>query len=174
MLLVRLVFGIAMLTMGRRLFWLFLGGIGFVFAFDLAERTIHGQPHSVLLAVALFAGVIGAVLAIFLQKLAVVVAGFFAGGYLFMGLLHELGMRTGNYHWLFFLLGGIAGAVLMSALFGWTLIILSSVIGSALVVQSLHFGPQTARLLFVFLLALGIAVQYGLLERRPRPRRMER
>ena len=49
MVLIRLCLGIALLVMGGRLFWLFLGGVGFVFAFDLAERTIHSQPHSVIL-----------------------------------------------------------------------------------------------------------------------------
>jgi hypothetical protein len=165
----RLLVGIAILTMGRRLFWLFLGGTGFVLGFEVAERTFHGQPHSVLLVIALIAGVIGALLAVFLQKLAIVAGGFFAGGYLLTVLLQELGVRNGQYHWFLFIIGGIIGAILMQVLFGWTLIILSSVMGSVLILQALHFGPQITKLIFVLLLALGIAIQYGLFRQKPHP-----
>jgi len=163
----RIFLGIVMLTMGRRLFWLFLGGIGFILGFDLAERLIHGQLQSVILLIALFAGVIGAALAVFLQKFAVIAGGFFAGGYLFIELLKELGVSTVHYHWLLFIIGGVVGAFLMSVLFSWTLIILSSSIGSILILQTLHLGPQITKLLFIFLLAFGIAIQYGLIGWKP-------
>ena len=78
MALFRLLLGIALLVMGRRLFWLFLGGVGFVFGFDFAERMVHGQSHSVIIIIALFSGALGAMVAIFLQKFAVIVGGFFA------------------------------------------------------------------------------------------------
>ncbi len=168
----RLFLGIAMLTMGRRLFWLFLGGVGFVFGFEIAERVIRDQPHSLIFVIALIAGVAGALMAVFLQKLAVVAGGFFAGGYLFIGLLHEFGTRTGHYHWVYFLIGGIVGAVLMRVLFTWTLIFLSSVMGSVLILHALHLGPQIARPLFIVLLVSGMVIQYGLIEVKPRPRRM--
>lgn len=171
MALFRLLLGIAMLTMGRRLFWLFLGALGFLFGFDLAARMIHGQPQSVAFVLALLGGVIGAALAVFLQGLAIAVAGFFAGGYLFTGLLHEFGIGTSHYYWLLFFLGGLLGGVLMVLLFGWTLIILSSAMGSLLIIQALHFGPQTARPLFTLLLIAGIVIQYGLLGRALPPNR---
>ena len=114
MALIRLLLGIALLIMGRRLFWLFLGGVGFVFGFDFAERMIHGQSHSIILMIALFSGALGAMVAIFLQKFAVVGGGFVAGGYLLIELLKILGVRTGDYHWFLFIAGGLVGAFLMS------------------------------------------------------------
>ncbi len=159
----RLLLGIAMLTMGRRLYWLFLGGVGFIFGFDLAERLVQGQSHHVILLIAVIAGVMGAMLAVFLQKFAVVAGGFFAGGYVLAEFLKEFS----HYHWLIFVMGGIVGAILMSVLFGWALIILSSVMGSVLILQTLHFGPETKKILFVFLLVLGIATQYGLIRLKP-------
>ena len=89
--LLRFFLGTVMLTTGRRLYWLFLGMLGFVFAFDLADRVIHGQPYDVKLVFAVAAGVLGAGLAIFLQKFAILASGFLAGGYLFVGLMRELG-----------------------------------------------------------------------------------
>ena len=154
----RLFLGIALLVMGGRLFWLFLGGVGFVFAFDFAERTIHNQPHSVLLLIALFAGALGAMVAIFLQKFAVLAGDFFAAGYLLIDLLKALGVSVGDYHWLVFIAGGLVGAVLMSVVFGWTLIILSSLIGSILIVRAFPLGQQWSDFLFIGITILGIVI----------------
>jgi hypothetical protein len=167
----RLILGIVLLMMGRKLYWLFLGGIGFVFGYDIAKQLIHGQPQSVLFVIALCAGLAGAMLAVFFQKVAILVGGFVAGGYLLVELLKEYGGGIGHYHWLLFILGGVIGAILMKVLFRWTLIVLSSFVGSGLIIWSFHFGPQLARLLFIFLLIIGIAAQTGLLERKsPRQR----
>jgi hypothetical protein len=155
-----------MLFMGRRLYWLFLGGVGFLFGFDLAKEIIHSQPQNVIFVIALAAGVAGAMLAVFFQKVAILVGGFIAGGYLLVELLKEYGGAIGHYHWLLFIVGGVIGAVLMKVLFRWTLIVLSSFIGAGLVIRSFYFGPQLAGLFFILLLAVGIAVQSGLLGRR--------
>src|SRR5208283_24776 len=140
MTLFKLFLGIALLITGARLFWLFLGGVGFVFAFDFAERTLHIQPHSVILIIALLVGALGAMMAVFLQKYAVLAGGFFAGSYLLIELLKTLGVSTGDYHWLVFIAGGLIGAVLMNVVFGWTLIIISSLMGSILILQTFHVG----------------------------------
>ncbi len=168
MALLRLILGVALLVMGRRLFWLFLGGVGFVFGFDLAERTFHGQSHEVILIIALTAGALGAMIAIFLQKFAVVAGGFLAGGYLLIELLKVLDVRTGDYHWLLFIAGGLAGALLMSVVFGWTLIILSSLVGAVLISQGFHF-KQFSEVIFVCLAIAGIAIQSGLIRRKSPP-----
>jgi len=43
---------------------------------------MHGQSELVILLIAIVAGVIGAVLAIMLEWLAILIAGFLAGGFL--------------------------------------------------------------------------------------------
>ena len=167
MVLFRFFLGIALLFMGGRLFWLFVGGVGFVLAFDLAERTLHSQPHSVILIIALLAGALGAMVAVFLQKFAVLAGGFFAGGYLLIELLKAFSVRIGDYHWLLFIAGGLAGAVLMSVLFGWSLIVISSLMGSMLILKTFHFGYQMSELVFICLAILGIVIQAGLMKKSP-------
>ena len=169
MVLFRLVLGIALLVGGSRLFWLFLGSVGFIFAFDFAERTIHNQPHSVIFIIALFVGALGAMAAILLQKYAVLAGGFLAGGYLLIELLKALGVRIGEYHWLLFVVGGLAGAVLMSVVFGWTLIIISSLMGAILILQTFHVGRQGSELIFILLAVLGIVIQSGLIRKKSPP-----
>jgi hypothetical protein len=165
MLVIRLVLGTIMLTMGSRLYWLFLGIVGFMLGFDMAGQAMAGRPHSVVLFAALLAGVAGAFVAVFLQRIAIVAGGFLAGGYLVFGLLEGFGIRGNPYQWLFFVLGGIIGAFLMWVLFDWALIILSSGLGSVLVLKALPVSQQMTKLLFFVLLILGIAFQAGLLKK---------
>ncbi len=169
MVLLRFFLGICLLVMGGRLFWLFLGGVGFVLAFDFAERTLHSQPHSLILIIALFAGALGAMAAIFLQKLAVLAGGFFAGGYILTEALKALGVGMGDYQWLIFIAGGLVGTVLMSVVFEWTLIIISSLLGSILVLQTFHLTHQSSELVFICLGILGIVIQSGLIRKESPP-----
>jgi len=162
----RLILGIFMLTAGSRLFWLFLGSVGFITGFDLAEKIMQSQPSDIIIIVALLAGLLGALLAVFLQKIAVLAGGFIAGGYLSLRLMEEFGMRNSPYHWLLLILGCIIGAVLMRVVFNWTLIVLSSGVGSILILQAFPASRHMTRLPFVILLILGVVVQAGLFSRK--------
>jgi hypothetical protein len=164
MIVLKFVLGIALLVMGRRMFWLCLGGIGFIFGFDFAEQMIHGQPQSIILIIALLVGILSAMTAIFFQKFAIFVTGFFGGGYLLIEFLKILGIRTDNYHWLIFIGGGVAGAILIGILFGWTLIVFSSLMGSFLILKTVHSGPHFSELFFILLMMVGIVIQSGLLK----------
>ena len=151
--------GIVMLTAGGRLYWLFLGVIGFIFGFDLAEMVMHAQPHDTMVVVALLAGLAGALLTIFLQKIAIAAGGVFAGGYLAIRLMESYGVRSGLSYWLLLALGCIIGTVFMKLLFNWALIILSSGIGSVLILEGLNVSQQMKGPLFIVLLIVGVAVQ---------------
>ncbi len=157
--------GISMLVLGRRLFWLFVGAAGFIFGLHVAGQFLHGRPEWMMLLFATAAGLMGAVLAVFLQRLAISVAGFFLGGYVLSRMVAEFGWRAGHYHWILFLAGGIAGLLLVSALFDWALIILSSVSGALLLLQPFHAGMPGKRLLFAVIIAAGIIIQAGLMHR---------
>ena len=79
--LVTLVVGVAMLFLGRKLFWLLVGVIGFLIGLMVATDLFQAQPEWIILLVALVGGVIGALLALFVQNIAVAAAGFLLGGY---------------------------------------------------------------------------------------------
>jgi hypothetical protein len=114
--------------------------------------------------------VVGILLAIFLQRVAVALAGFFAGGWFAAQLLglHMANPRGGDL--LIFVVAGVIAALLAIALFDLALIVLSSLAGADLVVAALHPGPQSARLLLIVLAVAGIAVQMGITARRSRRR----
>lgn len=166
---VALVAGVLLLVLGYRLFWLFVGGAGFLAGFALAERYFGGGHGWVILAVSLAAGALGVLLAFFIGKLAVAAAGFFAGAWLGTQGAATLGGSSVSAFWLGFLVGGVLGALFLSLLFDWTLIFFTSLTGAALCVQALHRGLVLSTLLFVVLLAAGILVQSRLKLRRPAP-----
>ncbi|HEY5793016.1 MAG TPA: hypothetical protein VIS74_06945, partial [Chthoniobacterales bacterium] len=69
--------GVILLLMGRRLFWIFVGVVGFLVGFQFGTAAFAGSPWIWLLAVAV--GLAACLLAIVLQKVAVVLAGAAAG-----------------------------------------------------------------------------------------------
>jgi hypothetical protein len=160
---VEILLGIGMLFFGRRLFWLFVGAAGFIFGMRVAAFLLHGRPEWTTLAIAVAAGLLGALFAVFLQRAAIAVAGFVLGGYALPVILGQMGLRSGHSYWILVLAGGIAGLLLVSLLFDWALIILSSVAGAVLIIEPLRAGLHIKRLLFVLLIAIGIAVQAGLM-----------
>jgi hypothetical protein len=166
MILFRLILGFFMLFAGSGLFWLFLGVVGFIFGFDLAEQVMKSQPRDVIFMVALLAGLVGALLAVLLQKIAILAGGFLAGGYLALRLMDAFGLRNSPYHWLLLVLGCIIGAVLMRVLFHWALIVLSSGVGAGLILDNLPINIQVTRMFYIVLFIIGIAVQAGLLKGR--------
>ncbi len=159
-----LAVGLVLLCLGRRLFWLFVGAAGFVTGLLAGQELLQGRPEWVGLLVALLAGIIGALLAVFLQKLAIAAAGFLFGGYVLMSL--ALAVGNAPLGWLAFLIGGIVGAVLVLAVFDWALIILSSLAGATLVVGSFAMERGTGALLFLVLAIIGSVIQ-AMPSRRP-------
>ena len=153
------IVGILLLTLGRKLFWLFVGGSGFVVAFYLTAELMPGQPTWVFLLVAIVAGLLGAWLAVSLQWLAVGVGGFLGGGYIAVVFVESLNLSIGGPEWAPFAFGGVIGAILLGALFNPALIVLSSLVGATLVADSLPLGSDSSLVVLVVATVMGIIVQ---------------
>lgn len=161
----RVLVGLALLILGRKAFWLFVGGVGFVLGLYVATRVIQAPQGWLVFVIALVAGGLGALLAVVLQHVAVGLAAFVAGGYVAWNLVDMLGWELGPRSlgawepWLVFVGGGIVFAVLIGALFEWALIVLSSITGAVLTAQALSLPPGIQVALWAFLAAVGIVVQ---------------
>ena len=66
--LVTVLIGVVLLILGRKLFWVFVGAAGFLIGINIAEQVMTTGSDSMRLLIALLAGVIAALLAIFLQR----------------------------------------------------------------------------------------------------------
>jgi hypothetical protein len=155
----RIVVGVCLLIFGRKLFWLLVAAIGFLAALGLASEVLHSQPQPVAIIAAVLVGLLGALLAIFLQKVAVVIAGMVAGGYSALLLMNWFGSNTAHFPWIPVIIGAIVGALLMAMLFEWALILLSSVTGAYLIAQVVDGGFSASLALFAVLSIVGIVVQ---------------
>jgi hypothetical protein len=155
----RLLLGIGLLLFGRQLFWLFVAVLGFLVGLDWVVPLLPNSPSWVGLLIAISIGVLGAVLVLLWQWVAVGIAGFLAGGYLTGHILQASGMAPGYVPGGLFILGGLVGAILMIVVFDWALIILSSLSGATVILQALPLERLPALGIFVGLVAVGIVVQ---------------
>jgi hypothetical protein len=151
--------GAIILFFGRKLFWLCVAAVGFAAGVEVAPHLVH-QPSAILaLSIALMLGFIGALLALFLQKLAIAIAGFLAGGKLALAIAAAFFVQLAPHFGITFLVGGIIGAVLLLVLFDWALIVLSSVVGAYLIQSAITLPSSGSVALFVVLAAIGVVVQ---------------
>ncbi len=172
---IRFLAGLGLLTLGRKLFWLFVAAIGFEFGFLLAERFLQRRTATddlIVFGVALVVGIIAALLAIFLQKLAIYIGGFLAGGSFAVNALQLLGIGGPRVENLIlvgvFVIGGIIGVILVAIVFDWALIVLSSLAGAgmiATVVAASGLGLALAGIAFVALFIAGVVIQAMMMAR---------
>jgi hypothetical protein len=167
--LISVLLGAALLFAGRRLIWLFVGTLGFIFGMQLAS-LLPQLSETTILIVGLIFGVVFALLAVFLQRLAIGIAGFLAGGFILTTFFARLGVESLS-NWVVYLIGGAIGIVLVLLLFDWALIIIASLDGAVLLLQSFSSNTPAGVLIFFLLAITGIIIQGGLMLRGRRGRR---
>lgn len=168
--LISVLLGIALLVAGRRLFWLFVGALGFITGIQLASLVPQISEGTALL-IGLVLGVVFALLAVTLQRFAVGLAGFLAGGFILTTLAARLGTGSEVFPWVLYIIGGVIGVILVMLLFDWALITLSSIAGAALILNSFSTQAAAGGLIFLVLVIAGIIVQSSLWSRLLRRRR---
>ena len=87
--LLEIALGGVLLVLGRKLFWLFVAGVGFAVGMFVTPLLLPDVPQGVTLAAAIALAVLGAVLAITVQKIAIGLVGFIAGGLIALWLLRH-------------------------------------------------------------------------------------
>ncbi len=165
--------GLVLLLYGRRVYWVFVAGIGFLTGFAVAPRLVPGQPEWKVLLTAFILALVGAVLAVMAQKVIIALIGGLAGGGIGVLLLQALRLEGDALTWVVYLAAGVVGLVLLLALFEWGLILLSSLAGANMIVggvERIVDLPQGIPLVLVLVVAvIGIVVQARVLARRPAP-----
>src|SRR5213082_3173803 len=98
--------GIVILLFGRKLFWLCVAAVGFAAGVEIAPHLVNEPSPLLLLTVAIVLGLIGALLALFLQKVAIAVFGFLAGGKLGGAIAAAFFVHYVQYSTVIFVVGG--------------------------------------------------------------------
>lgn len=156
--------GVSLLMLGRKLYWLFVAAVGFVVAIAFVTEFFEPESQWIGLLAAVVAGLLGALAAIFLQRVAVAVTGFVALAYLVWEVGPEIGL-DGQLETVVMLVAGVLGAIFASLLFDWALIFLSSLVGSAILVDAFDLDQQAAIIVMVVLAVAGISIQANMLKR---------
>src|SRR5262245_14461378 len=110
--------GVVVLFFGRKLFWLCVAAVGFAVGVEIAPLLVNESSSLLALLIALVFGVLGALLALFLQKVAIAVLGFLAGGKLATAIAASFFVHYAQYSTFTFVVGGIIGVLMLLALFG--------------------------------------------------------
>jgi len=157
---ITIVLGIVVLLFGRTLYWAFIAIAGFLVGMALANQWLADKEQWIRILAAVGAGVIGAVLGIFIQRLAFAIGGFFAGGYLAVAIAAQMHAPGDSNIWL--IAGGVLGAIVAALVMDWAIIVLSSLAGAAAILSPpfvAKLGDQWYPVLFVALAAVGIVFQ---------------
>ena len=157
--LVLVLVGVGLLAAGRRLFWLALGALGFCAGLFVVDRWLGELSGTAALVVAAAVGVLGLVLALVVQKVAVAFGGFVLGAVVTVKLLPYLDLDVGPWLPLVVVAGGVAAALLALAAFGLALTVVTAGAGAALLVEAVAVPPRLEPLLLAGLWVLGVLVQ---------------
>ena len=160
-----ILIGVVILFFGRKLFWLCVAVIGFAAGVELAPHLVQEPSALLSLTIALLLGVIGALLALFLQKIAIAVLGFLAGGKLAGAIAAAFFVHYAQHSTIIFVIGGIIGAILLLVLFDWALIVVSSLIGAHLIQSAITLPQSGSTIVFIGLVVIGVLVQATSLRR---------
>lgn len=165
-----IILGLILLIFGRKLFWLFVGIGGFLLGMQFGGMVLSDQSQWVRVLISLGAGVFGALLAVLAQRVAFGLAGFYGGAYVALRLAQSLG--AGGSGIIFFVVGGVLGAVFAILIMDWAIIVLSCLVGAGAIVEALNLGQMTTMIIFLVLVIVGMCIQARLMrpsERRERP-----
>jgi hypothetical protein len=158
---VTLLVGLGVLLLGRRLFWLFVGAAGFFVGLHLAP-TVFSGPEWLLMVAALVLGIVGAVLAIVFQWLAIGLAGFAAGVEGALAAAAALGLE-GSWLWAVTFVAGVVVAALALWLWDPVLILLSALVGAGLLAPLIPVSAAVRPWIFLGLAIVGIVFQASVL-----------
>jgi hypothetical protein len=153
------VVGLVLLVAGRKVFWLAVGALGFVAGYEAMAQWGTRLPPTAHLVVAIALGVVGLVLAIVVQRVAVALAGFFLGVVVTALVLPHLGLALGPWAGLVVAAGGIVAAAIALALLSLALVVLTAGAGASLLAQAAAVPPPWPVVLLVTLWLVGIVVQ---------------
>jgi len=153
-----ILLGAGLLFFGRKVFWLFVAGAGFVAGLSVANSILQ-VPESLGVIIGIGIGLLAALLAVFMQHFAISLAGFLVGGYIALQFLPMLNLEINLGVWVAFIIGGILGVILVNAVLDWALISLSSLAGASLVSEALNLSKGIALVVFIALIVIGISYQ---------------
>jgi hypothetical protein len=156
---VQAAIGAALLAFGQKGLPFFLTALGALAGIALAHMYFPHASNSLMIAAIVVGAILGAVVAFFIQKIAVVFAGILGGGYAGYALAEHMGWMQNGFPWIPVVICAILGIVFAHFILKWALIVLSSFVGAYLIVGLFQLSSAPATALVIVLTATGIWFQ---------------
>lgn len=160
---IRGVIGGIILFLGHELNFLFAAGMAALIGFRLTPKLPAQWPAWADWAFMLTLAVIAAILVLINERAGYFISGFLAGGYL---LIEYFAPGVLSVPILPFIIGGVLGAAIIGFLTEWAMIIVSSAIGAAYLLNLFILNPMTEILIGAGLFIIGALVQVVTLQAR--------
>ncbi len=162
--LILIILGLLALLLGKRMFWMFAGIVGFALGWWLASRLLPPTTEILLRVLAgVIAGIIVSGLSRFLGGWAIRIVAAIAGLVILPMLLSSLKMLGGLPEMLWAVIGAALGFVFALFATNWTLILLSSVLGAGLILSGaqvfLSLSEGVRMIVGFILIIVGAVVQ---------------
>jgi hypothetical protein len=163
--------GFVILLVGRPAYAAFVGGVGYLVGVYLTSVLDIAQVGWNEVMLPLLFAAFGALTAFTFRRWAARLAGFIAGGYLVFYLPSVFGIENElSSSWILFVVAGIVAFLLLILSFDFSLVILSTLVGTTLILSSMSFGNLDSITMFIVLLFFGVIVQFLLFQYgRPSP-----
>ena len=156
MLIVRGVIGGILLFLGRELNFLFAAGMAALIGFRLIPLLPATWPAWSEIVFVITLAVVAAVVVLLNERAGYFISGFLAGGFL---LIEYFAPNQLTVPWLPFVIGGVIGALILGLLTEWALILVSSGIGAAYVLNLFRLNPTAEILIGAGLFIIGALTQ---------------
>lgn len=156
--------GFITLTTGRQLYWLYAGGVAFVSTLIVAPMYFSLPMGDNLFIISLGIGVIIGLLAALLGRVAATLTLFLVGGYLLNTLPRILGWDAGDITLAFVIIAGLVTVLLALAWFDFSLILLSSLTGASLIVQTINLSRFNTIVAYFGMVIFGMITQLILMQ----------
>jgi hypothetical protein len=151
--------GFAVLVIGRQIFWIFVAGLGFALGIIYGAQYYINQTDWMILLISSIIAILGALLAYTLQRLAAGIAGIATGLYLTNLFIQYTRPQLGRFTEITPIIIGIACGLLIISFFDWSVIILSSLAGAAIIVSGMNFTNKIELIFLMTLALLGMTIQ---------------
>lgn len=150
--------GALMLLFGRPLYWALVAVLGFVIGFDLVQQMALVESQFLEVLIAVGAGLLAGGMAVAFQWLAFGLVGFLSGSFLLEAFMARYEIGAGN-ETVWYLVGGVIGAIVALMLVDWAVIVLSALAGAMMISGQIQVEEQTRALIMVGLTIVGVIFQ---------------
>jgi len=168
MLIVRGVIGGILLFLGHELNFLFAGAMAALLAFRLTPLLPSQWPWWADYAFIIAIGVIAAVVVLLNERVGYFISGFLAGGLL---LIEYFAPNTLAVPWLMYVIGGVIGALVIGIFTDWALILVTSLIGAAYLLNLFVLPPTLEILIGAGLFIVGALTQVVIMQQQKQAER---